>query len=126
MDMQWVKTKYMMLLSKGKPYWEVLQRWVRRLIWILPPLLVVLATLGVYKANFLYPFTNRTIAWCDMDQQFVPLLLDFKDILAEKEGFFLSFKNAGGMNFYGVFFFFLASPFNLLVAFVEKEDVSAF
>ena len=126
MDMQWVKTKYMMLLSKGKPYWEVLQRWVRRLIWILPPLLVVLATLGVYKANFLYPFTNRTIAWCDMDQQFVPLLLDFKDILAGKEGFFLSFKNAGGMNFYGVFFFFLASPFNLLVAFVEKEDVSAF
>ncbi|MFR1983961.1 MAG: YfhO family protein [Christensenellaceae bacterium] len=43
-----------------------------------------------------------------------------------REGLFFSFKNAGGMNFFGVFFFFLSSPFSFLVAFVDKADISSF
>ncbi len=54
------------------------------------------------------------------------MLLQFKDVLAGKGEFFFSLKNAGGMNFFGVFFFFLSSPFTFLVAFVEKGDMNAF
>lgn len=99
---------------------------VGKLICLLPPVIVFLSMMILFKTNGLYPFGEKTLSWCDMDQQVVPLLLDFKDILAGKEGFFFSFKNAGGMNFFGVFFFFLSSPFSFLVAFVDKSDISSF
>ena len=100
--------------------------WAKKLIFLFPPIVVLLATLITFKANGLYPYGNKTISWCDMDQQVIPLLIDFKDVLAGKEGFFFSFKNAGGMNFFGVFFFFLSSPFSFLVAFVDKGEVALF
>lgn len=105
---------------------ENVKNTLNKFIWLLPPLIVCAAMTFLFKVNGLYPFTGKTIAWCDMDQQVIPLLLDFKDILAGKEGLFFSFKNAGGMNFFGVFFFFLSSPFSFLVAFVDKADISSF
>ncbi len=80
----------------------------------------------VYIAADLFPFGHDTLAWCDMEQQAVPLMCDFKDILEGRSGFFLSLKNAGGMNFYGVFFFFLASPFSFLAYFVPKASMLDF
>ena len=38
---------------------------------------------------------------------------DFKDIFTGKDGMFLNFHNAGGMDLWGVFFFFIASPYTL-------------
>ena len=106
--------------------WTFLQTNFPKWVWVVPPLIVAAAMLVFFKTNALFPFGSKTIAWCDMQQQVIPLLLDFKDILLGKEGFFFSFKNAGGMNFFGVFFFFLSSPFSLLVLFVDKTDMAAF
>lgn len=106
--------------------WEWLKTYFPKLVWVVPPLVVLCAMLIFYKSNGLYPFGEKTVAWCDMDQQVIPLLMQFKDILSGKEGFFYSFKNAGGMNFFGVFFFFLSSPFSLLMAFVDKAEASSF
>ncbi len=100
--------------------------YLRKLSFFVPPVLVLLAMLLLFRLNGLYPFGTKTLSWCDMDQQVVPLLVDFKDILCGKDGFFLNMKNAAGMNFFGVFFFFLSSPFSLLVVFVEKSDMLAF
>ena len=86
-----------------------------------------LTVLGIFTVFFalngFFPFGEASVSWCDMTQQVIPLLCDFKDILLGKEGFFLSLQNAGGMNFFGVFFFFLASPFSFLVVFFEKADI---
>ena len=80
----------------------------------------------LYAMKGLFPFGEFTVSWCDMNQQVVPLLCEFKDILEGKESLFLNLQNAGGMNFWGVFLFFLSSPFTFLVAFVEKWQMMRF
>ena len=76
------------------------------------PAVIVLGFLSaVFISYELFPFGNNTLSWCDMDQQVIPLLMDFKDILEGKSSFFLNLQNAGGMNFWGVFLFFLQSLF---------------
>ena len=80
----------------------------------------------VFAVYSMYPFGNGSVAWCDMNQQVIPLLMDFKDILCGKDGLFLNMHNAGGMNFYGVFCFFLSNPFSFIVLFVEKENMIYF
>ena len=100
---------------------------LKKVLEISAPAGFVLGVLGLlFVRHDFYPFGNNTISWCDMNQQVVPLLLDFKDMLEEGSGFFLSFANGGGMNFWGVFFFFLASPFSFLVLLVDKADVLGF
>lgn len=90
---------------------------------IVPPLAVMLIMGFAFYRHDLYPFGDGTVSWCDMSQQVIPLLTDFKDILSGKDGMFLNFHNAGGMNLWGVFFFFIASPYTLLVLLVDKADV---
>ena len=79
--------------------------------------------LTAYLAGEMFPFGEGTVSWCDMNQQAIPLLCDFKDILSGKSSLFLNTQNAGGMNFYGVFFFNLSSPFSFLAAFVDKSQI---
>lgn len=85
--------------------------------------LTVLIFLFAFALGGMFPFGEGTISWCDMNQQGIPLLCNFKDILSGKGGFFLNTQNASGLNFLGVFFFYLSSPFSFLVAFVEKADI---
>lgn len=91
-----------------------------------PPLLTLAVLLYVFKIYNMYPFGQGSIAWCDMNQQSIPLLMDFKDILSGKDNLFFSISNAGGMNFRGVFCFFLSNPFSLLSVFVPKEEIIYF
>lgn len=100
--------------------------WISRFVWLIPPIVVLIAMLITYKTNALYPFGEETISWGDMDQQVIPLMVQFKDILSGKDGALFSFNNACGMNFFGVFFFYLSSPFTFLVIFVDKADISSF
>lgn len=80
----------------------------------------------VFFCYNLFPFAENTLSWCDMSQQVLPILLEFKDILAGNGNLFLNMENAGGMNFWGVFLFFISSPFSFLVAFVPKQDMMIF
>ncbi len=99
---------------------------VRLISLIIPPVAVLAIMFVVFAMNSMYPFGAKSLAWCDMHQQVVPLLLDFKDILTGKGDFFLNMQNASGMNFYGVFLFFISSPLSFLVAFVDKADMMVF
>lgn len=95
--------------------------------WLLLPPLTVLIGFGlVFFAKGLYPFGTGTVSWCDMNQQVLPLLAEFKQILRGEGGFFLSLNNAAGLNFWGVFFFFLASPFSFLVLLVPDAELMGF
>lgn len=111
--------------NKQAPAGNVLRKYLPVII---APLAVMAVVFFVYWQYGFYPFGTRTIAWADMNQQVVPLLCQFKDILEGNgtNGMFLSFKNSSGMNFWGVFFFFLSSPLSLLVVFVRKQDMLIF
>ncbi len=93
----------------------------------LSPLLSCAVTLLIFSVIFalnnIYPFGSLTVSWCDMNQQTIPLLCEFKDVLLGKSDFFLSLENAGGMNFFGVYFFNLSSPFTYLILFFDKADM---
>ena len=100
-----------------------MQSWRNRMaaVWI-APLAVGILLSGCFATAGLFPFGNNTLSWCDMNHQAVPLLMDFQDILAGKASMFLNLQNAGGMDFWGVFFFFLSSPFSFIAAAVPKAD----
>lgn len=98
----------------------------RELSVLAAPVCTVIVTLYVFSVYDIYPMGTRSISWCDMSQQVIPLLCQFKDILSGDSGIFFSFRNASGMGFWGVFFFFLASPFTFLVAFVDKSEMACF
>ncbi len=90
---------------------------------IIAPIIILIIT-GVFYAVFeLFPFGKNTVSWCDMSQQTIPLLMHFKDVLNGNGSLFYSTGNAGGMNFWGVFLFFLSSPLYLSVKFVEKSHI---
>lgn len=108
--------------SKDSRFIRIFKRW----IWLIPPVIVAIAMLIWFRARDVYPFSEKSVAWSDMCQQYIPLLASFKDILAGKDGFFFSIRNGAGMNFYGVFFYYLASPFTFLVTFVDKTDLWGF
>ena len=90
------------------------------------PVLTAVFLLSFYAIEGYYPFGTGTISWCDMDQQVVPLLLNFKDIMSGNGSVLYSLQNAGGMNFWGIFFFFIASPFSFLTLFVSKNNMLLF
>ena len=92
----------------------------------LAPAAVLAAVLLVFLGGGYWPFGVRTLSWCDMNQQVVPLLMSFQNIVHVDASMFLNLQNAGGMDFWGVFFFFLASPFTSLTLLVPKADLYAF
>lgn len=86
--------------------------------------IVLFAFGAIFFSGGIFPFGDLTVAWCDACQQTIPLLCDLKDVLSGKSNLWLSLENAGGMNFYGVYFFNLSSPFTYLILFFEKSQLS--
>ncbi len=84
---------------------------------------VAVVTMVVYAILGCFPFGSESVALTDVNQQVIPLLGVFKDIVAGKESIFYSFTYGGGMNMYGVFFFFLSSPFSLIALFCSKANL---
>lgn len=92
----------------------------------LAPLITAVVMLITFKLYNMYPFGDGSVAWCDANQQQLPLLMTFKDVLGGKDSLLFSMQQAGGMSMWGVFCFFLANPFSFLAVFVPKKDVILF
>ena len=63
----------------------------------------------------IFPCGSKSVVWCDMEQQAVPLLLQLRQIVRSGESVSYTLLDAGGMRFYGVYFFFLSNPLSLLI-----------
>lgn len=94
-----------------------------RLALLLAPAGVFLLLSAVYLISGLFPYGENTLAWGDMTQQVIPLLLELKQILLGPETLSFTQLTAGGMNFFGVFLFFLSSPFSFLVLLIPDTEL---
>ncbi len=90
---------------------------------IFPQIITFIVFAFVFSKYNIYPFGEKSIAWCDLKQQGIPLLMNLKDVLSGGGSIFYSFNNASGMNFWGVFLFFLSNPFSFLCVFFPKEEL---
>lgn len=113
-------------MDKVKKSFDIIYANLKRFVFLLTPIIIISLVLILFKVNKLYPFSDDSIAWCDVCQQVIPLMNDFKDIIDGKQSITYNFANAGGMSFFGVFFFFLSSPFSILIAFIDKSQMMNF
>ena len=56
----------------------------------------------------------------------MPFFADYKDKLVNHGSMFFTWKVGMGVNFQSLFFYYLACPLNLLVAFVSKSGIPTF
>lgn len=92
------------------------QRFVRDMKAALPACLITfLMYLLCGRVYGIFPCGSNSIVWCDMEQQAVPLLVQLRTIVQSGESLTYTLLDAGGMEFYGVFFFFLSNPLSFLI-----------
>ncbi len=93
---------------------------ISALLWAPAATGIILAV--IFRCYSLYPFGDKSLVWCDMRQQVLPFWMQLAEILRGRQDAFYSFQMAGGMEVWGVLFFFAASPFSLLLPFFEKAS----
>ena len=72
------------------------------------------------------PFGGNSYTMVDSMHQYVPFFADYKSKLTDHGSMFYTWKVGLGVNFQSLFFYYLACPLNLLVAFVSREGIPAF
>ena len=70
-----------------------------------PCLMTGTLLLLVYAVFGFAPFGEKSISWCDMDQQVIPLLAEFRRVLLGEGSIFRS-PGAGSISYWGIYFFF--------------------
>lgn len=83
------------------------------LAFLIPFLVLFLA----YAVRGVFPFGNRHILTVDLYHQYAPFMAVYRDKILTGGSPFYSFAGGLGLNFYALFAYYLASPFNLLLLF---------
>ena len=73
-----------------------------------------------------YPGGEKTLVWADAFYQYLDFFGWYKDILAGRQSLWYTFSSSLGQNAAGLFSYYLASPFNLLLVFFPKTGLQAF
>ena len=92
-----------------------------------PYIYTSLLVLGVFIILFLikgiYPFGNNSLIWGDMHDQITAFYYHFYDSVYGTKSLFVDFTTSGGVNFFGIFAYYLISPFTLLVLFFPRSEI---
>jgi uncharacterized membrane protein YfhO len=69
------------------------------------------------------PFGHRSILVTDMHTQYVQFYTYLYDVLKNGKSLFYSWEAGMGLNFYGVFAYYLASPFSFIIVFFDRSHL---
>ena len=100
---------------------------------VLIPALSALLTFFIYsfvcRSLQVFPFSKEgpnTLVWADAFYQYLDFFGWMKDILAGKQSLWYTFSSSLGQNSAGIFSYYLASPFNLLLFFFPRTKIQVF
>lgn len=124
-------------MNPGKPFWYFSMSgadWVRmertdwkKKVYFLAALAVPAVLLAVvFYRGGIFPFGDRSLVYHDMQYQYVDFFMWLHKVLHGEEALGYSFTYGLGGSTIAFFAYYLASPFNLLLYFVEQEDIAQF
>ncbi len=86
---------------------------------ILPGLILI----SVFAKIGIFPFGDGTLLLSDMSTQYVDFMAEYQRILHGNGSLFYSWHAGIGLNFLGLFAYYLSSPFNLLLFFFPEKNL---
>lgn len=94
-------------------------------VWLafLIPFVLMVTAFGIMEVS---PFGDKQILVTDLWHQYYPFLVDFQDKLKNGESLFWTWSVGGGVNYFSLMSYYLASPLNFLSAFIPAEDLREF
>lgn len=95
-------------------------------IYVLSFCIPVLLMLGIFVERGIFPFGNNSFMFSDMYHQYVPFLTEFWRKLHEGESLAFSWRIGLGSDFFAVYAYYLASPFNWLAYFCPEKYLIEF
>lgn len=93
---------------------------------VLAFMLPVLISLVILAGGGVYPFGDQCILHIDMYHQYAPFFTELMNKLKNGESLLYSFRIGLGSDFVALFAYYLASPFNWLLAFCQENYVIEF
>ena len=96
--------------------------WQQRLIllsFIIPGLIL----LGLYAKIGIFPFGSLTLLISDMNSQYIDFMAEYQRILHGSGSLLYSWHAGMGLNFIGLFAYYLSSPLNLLLWFFPEKNL---
>lgn len=103
-----------------------MRKWVHVGYWFL----VFCIPLGMFlwgmQATGIYPFGEQSILSEDLRIQYIDFYTWYRDVLLGDGDLFYSFALSLGTNMWGLFSYYLSSPFNLLIVFFDEQHITDF
>ena len=78
----------------------------------------------VYSFYGMYPLGDKTILICDLNLQYVDFFSAYYEILTTDKSIFYSWHAGMGLNFIGLFAYYLSSPFSFLILLFGKQNLT--
>lgn len=100
--------------------------WKNILWWCGIFILPIIVLFVILWKDAIYPFGQQSFLTADLKNQYFDFYAWFQRVLSGDASLFYSLGQNGGNNSWGVFSYYLASPFNLLVAFFPKDRITDF
>lgn len=89
----------------------------------LVPFVLMTTAFALMKVS---PFGDQQILVTDLWHQYYPFLVDFQDKLKHGESLFWSWTQGGGVNYFALMSYYLASPLNFVSVFIPSEWLREF
>lgn len=93
----------------------------KRLIYLLSALTPLLCMLVIYAVFGVFPFGDRTVLVMDLNGQYADFMMYYRRALLGGDSLFYSLTKEMGGNVFGLFSYYLSSPFTLLMLFFPNE-----
>ncbi len=85
--------------------------------------IVLLLFSVLFLVKGIYPFGTNSLIWGDMHDQVCAFYYHFYDTFRGNSSLFIDFTTSGGINFLGIFAYYLLSPVSFLILLFDRSDI---